>query len=214
MDERKLLGHGEIKFDWLRNFLYIFTCVFATGAVFDFTDSFLFNLSYIQIFYFQLILALITYYLAIAGYLRSETIELNFEPESAVVEPKENVQSNPPTVENAEFEKLKAKLEELMRREKPYLEPQLTLADLSKRIGLNAGVLSQIINQGFGKNFNDFTNKYRVGEIKEKLQNGTATNLNLLGVALECGFNSKATFNRSFKKITGLSPKEFQIDGK
>jgi AraC-like DNA-binding protein len=203
----------RIKFDWLRNFLYIFTFVFVAGGVFDFTDSFLFNLSYVQIFYFQLVLALTTYYLAIAGYLRSETIHLNFEPETIIAEAKEIARLKPPAAaEDAEFEKLKIKLEDLMRCDKPYLEPQLTLADLSKRIGLSATALSQIINQGFGKNFNDFINEYRVGEIKEKIQNGATKNLNLLGVALECGFNSKATFNRAFKKITGVSPKEFKTD--
>lgn len=200
----------RIKFDWLRNFLYIFTFVFAAGAAFDFTDSFLFNLSYVQIFYFQIILALITYYLAIAGYLRSETIELNFEPEIIAAEAEEIAAPKSTAAENAEFEKLKIKLEDLMSREKPYLEPQLTLADLAKRIGLSATAVSQIINQGFGKNFNDFINEYRVDEVKEKLQSGAAQNLNLLGIALECGFNSKATFNRAFKKITGVSPKEFQ----
>jgi hypothetical protein len=76
----------KIKFDWLRNFLYIFTFVFVLGSVFDFADSFVFNLTYIQYFYFELVLALVTYYLAIAGYLRSAAIELNFAPQ---IEPKE-----------------------------------------------------------------------------------------------------------------------------
>ncbi len=66
----------KIKFDWLRNFLYVFTFIFVLGAIFDFTGTFLFPLSYIQYFYFELVLALVTYYLAIAGYLRSQTIEL------------------------------------------------------------------------------------------------------------------------------------------
>lgn len=205
----------RIKFEWLRNFLYVFTFVFALGGIFDFIDSFIVNLSYVQYFYFQTILALITYYLAIAGYLRSAAIEIQFEPraaENAAVEAQKTSLSKTP-ISAPELEKLKTNLQNLMKSEKPYLEPQLTLADLSKRARLNTTVLSYVVNQGFGKNFNDFVNEYRVGEIKEKLQTQAAKNLNLLGLAMECGFNSKATFNRAFKKVTGVSPKEFQTTG-
>jgi AraC-like DNA-binding protein len=199
----------KIKFDWLRNFLYVFTVVFVLGGVFDFTDSFIFSLSYIQYFYFELVLALVTYYLAIAGYLRSATIELNFAPssESPETEPR-NVKS---LLSDDELKSYKIRLQNLMTREKPFLNPQLALADLSKQFGVNTTVLSHVINQGFGKNFNDFINEYRVREIIGKLQNGnSAKDAPLLAIAFDCGFNSKATFNRAFKKIIGASPKEFQ----
>ncbi len=194
----------KIKFDWLRNFLYIFTFIFVLGAVFDFTNSFVFKLSYIQYFYFELVLALTTYYLAIAGYLRSKTIELAFAPQAEENESKKTLLSD------KELEKLKAKLQNLMETEKPYLNPQLTLSDLSKNLGVNSAVLSFIINSGFAKNFNDFVNEFRIAEVKDKLQKGATENLTLLAVAFDCGFNSKATFNRAFKKFTGVSPKEFQ----
>lgn len=193
----------KIKFDWLRNFLYVFTFVLILGAIFDFTDSFIFKLSYIQYFYFEMILAFATYYLAIAGYLRSQTIELDFFSN----EEPENRKS---LLSEKELEKLKVKLQNLMCDEKPYLEPQLTLTDLSRQIGVNSAILSYAINNGFGKNFNDFINEFRIVAVKEKLTNGDAENSNLLGIAFDCGFNSKATFNRAFKKFTGVSPKEFQ----
>lgn len=192
----------KIKFDWLRNFLYIFTFVLVSGAIFDFTNSFLFKLSYIQYFYFELVLACVTYYLAVAGYLRSKTIELRFTEKQAEEAERKMLLSE------KELEKLKAKLGDLMKAEKLYLEPTLTLTDLSKNLGVNSSVLSYVVNNGFGKNFNDFVNEFRIAEVKEKLK--TADDSTMLGVAFDCGFNSKATFNRAFKKFTGFSPKEFQ----
>lgn len=192
----------KLKFDWLRNFLYIFTTVLILGALFDFTNSFIFHLSYIQYFYFELVLCFVTYYLAVAGYLRSKTIELNFTEEEA-----EEIEERKTLLPEKELEKLKNKLQSLMTDRKIYLEPNLTLNDLSKQLGVNSSVLSYAINNGFGKNFNDFVNEFRISEVKEKLKSSDDS---LLNVAFDCGFNSKATFNRAFKKFTGVSPKEFQ----
>lgn len=198
----------KIKFDWLRNFLYVFTTLLIVGAAFDFTNNFVFDLSYIQYFYFELIRAFVTYYLAIAGYLCSQNIEIGFaEKQIEEIETPRKI-----GVSENEIESLKTKLENLMRKEKPFLEPALTLNDLAKILGVNSAVLSRTINSGFGKNFNDFVNEFRIDEVKEKLKNENAKNMTLLGIAFECGFNSKATFNRAFKKFTGVSPKEYQIE--
>lgn len=74
----------KIKFDWLRNFLYLFAFVLILNAVFDFISGFVVRLSYVQYFYFELVLALVTYYVAIAGYLRSQTITVNFTPKAEI----------------------------------------------------------------------------------------------------------------------------------
>jgi len=194
----------KIKFDWVRNFLYVFTFVLAAGAVFDFTDSFIVNLSYVQYFYFELILAFTTYYLAIAGYLNSETIEINY----TAAENQRAAPRKTPLAE-ADLQRLKTKLQILMEKEKPFLDPQLTLNDLAKQLGANTTTISYAINNGFGKNFNDYINEFRIEAVKNKLQSKEAENSNLLGIAFDCGFNSKATFNRAFKKFMGVAPKEF-----
>ena len=103
----------------------------------------------------------------------------------------------------------KSKIETLIQEEKLYQNPELTLNDLAKKLETNASVISKTINQGFRMNFNDCINTYRIEAIKDSFANGEHKKSTLLGIAYDCGFNSKATFNRAFKKNTGKTPKEF-----
>jgi len=80
---------------------------------------------------------------------------------------------------------------------------------MAKQLQTNASILSKAINQGFEISFNDFINHYRIEAVNEKLETGEQKTQTLLGIAYECSFNSKATFNRAFKKATGQSPKDW-----
>jgi AraC-like DNA-binding protein len=95
-----------------------------------------------------------------------------------------------------------------MDEEQPWLEPELTLAELAHRLRTNTSLLSHVINTGCGLNFNDFVNSYRIAEAQRKLQDVRFAHYSLIGIALESGFNSKSTFNRVFKKLTGRTPGE------
>lgn len=117
-----------------------------------------------------------------------------------------------PEVKQVESEwdvRLKTKLEKLMLEETPHINPKLTLSDLAFMTGTNTHELSRVINQGFGKNFNDFVNSYRVHDFKAKMSDQSFANHTFLAVAFMVGFNSKTAFNRSFKKLTGETPGEF-----
>jgi AraC-like DNA-binding protein len=96
-----------------------------------------------------------------------------------------------------------------MQQEKLYEDAELTLSQLAKQLSINHSLLGKIINTGFQKNFNDFINGYRVDAMLQKLKAGEQQLQTLLSIVFDCGFNSKATFNRAFKKRTGLSPKEW-----
>jgi AraC-like DNA-binding protein len=102
------------------------------------------------------------------------------------------------------------KLQQYMRNEKPFLDPELSLSSLAKAMGINRNQLSQLINIGIGENFYDFINKYRVEEVKRLMIDPKKQNYNLLGMALEAGFKSKSTFNLIFKRFTGLTPTEYR----
>lgn len=98
----------------------------------------------------------------------------------------------------------------VMESGKPYLDPELTLKKLAELTRFSEIELSSILNNEFKKNFFDFVNTYRIEEFKKKLTDPANKNLTLLGIATNCGFNSKATFNRVFKNYTQLTPKAFK----
>lgn len=106
-------------------------------------------------------------------------------------------------------EALKDRLESLMAEEQPYLNPKLTLSELADLAHTNPHELSRAINQGFGMNFNDFVNSYRVEAFKQRVVEPRYQNHTFLAVAMMVGFNSKTAFNRSFKKLTGETPREY-----
>ncbi|HLO58472.1 MAG TPA: helix-turn-helix domain-containing protein [Bacteroidales bacterium] len=97
-----------------------------------------------------------------------------------------------------------------MKKNKPYLEPEINIFQLANRMNIKKHHLSLVINEKAGMNFFDFINSFRVEEIKQRMINGSGKNLTLLGIAFESGFNSKATFNNAFKKFTGTTPTGFQ----
>ena len=115
-------------------------------------------------------------------------------------------------VNSPEINLWKAKIEILIQEEKLYQNPELTLTDLAKKLETNASIISKTINQGFQMNFNDCINNYRVEAVKKMLEQGEHKKSTLLGIAFDCGFNSKATFNRAFKKNTGKTPKEYLLN--
>jgi len=97
-----------------------------------------------------------------------------------------------------------------MEREKPYLEPSLNLNDLAERLALSPHNLSYIINSRLQKNFYQFVNQYRVEEVKRALAGQKKQREDLLRIAFEAGFNTKATFNTIFKSHTGMTPSEYR----
>ncbi|GMQ31516.1 AraC family transcriptional regulator [Algoriphagus confluentis] len=97
----------------------------------------------------------------------------------------------------------------VMENQKPHLNPELNLGELAELVNTPTNHLSQVINEIEQVNFYDFINRWRVEEFKTLSQNPEYYKLTLTAIAYECGFNSKATFNRAFKKITGESPTLF-----
>jgi len=101
------------------------------------------------------------------------------------------------------------KLQTLMREEKPYIRPNITLKDIAEKLHIAEYHLSQIINEKLGQNFFNFINSYRVEEVKQRMNDPRHAHISLLGIAFDSGFNSKSSFNSIFKKFTRMTPSEY-----
>ena len=97
----------------------------------------------------------------------------------------------------------------LMSEDALYKKSDLSINDLSTRLGVHSNYLSQVINQKEKKNFYDFVNTYRLAEFKRLVAMPRNQQFTLLSLAYDCGFSSKSSFNRYFKEATGQTPSQY-----
>lgn len=213
----------KVLFKWIKTYLYSFMLMLILPVVFDVLCLFFPDLnSYQGSWWFFLFFSLIMYFIAISGY--SNTVETKipfrisaFENKSVLLLTNHNEEEIPIYIDyeitetnpSAEILLWKSRIETLIISEKLFQNPELTLSDLAQKLETNVAIVSKTINQGFLINFNDFINNYRIEAVKKAFENNEHKKSTLLGIAFDCGFNSKATFNRAFKKNTGLSPKKY-----
>ncbi len=96
-----------------------------------------------------------------------------------------------------------------LKTEKPYLRSRLSIQDLAQGLEMPAHVLSQVINEHLNGSFYDLINRHRVDEFKKRLADPQYQQFTLIAIALDCGFNSKSSFNRIFKKYEQRTPTEY-----
>lgn len=101
------------------------------------------------------------------------------------------------------------KLHEYMTTAQPYLKPELKLSEVAEALRMPANHLSQVLNAELGKNFFDFINEQRIAAAQQRLLDPHHAHYTILAIALEVGFNNKASFNRVFKKLVGMTPSEY-----
>jgi AraC-like DNA-binding protein len=214
--EQEYANIGKITLDWLRLFLLAFAAYLALDLLFSVLDT-VFDLNYMGWYWLNLIRAFMLYYISVTGWafaqkssVHYDALEKRVSSSNQQINPSSNQQLLKLAFSPAEIAIRRTQLAAFMETQKPWLDPEVTLSSLAEQLGLNTSQMSFLVNNAFDQNFNDFVNAYRVEEVKRKLASPDFQHLSLLGIAYESGFNSKATFNRAFKKLTGNAPSQFK----
>jgi AraC-like DNA-binding protein len=124
------------------------------------------------------------------------------------------VKEKPKRLSAEQVANLSVQLSSLMESEKLFLDNDLNLPAVAEKLGISIHEASFLINETAKDNFYNFINKYRVEEAKRLLASAKMEQLNILGIAFASGFNSKTTFNTTFKKIVGISPSQYSKEQK
>lgn len=125
-----------------------------------------------------------------------------------IVQTKKYVQSK---LSKKDLDRLKDQLDQLMEEKKPYLNRKLLKAELAELLGVSNPEIARLLNERIGMSFFEYVNYYRIKEFIALAKTDRVKNLTIFGIAQEAGFNSKTTFNKSFKKLMGTSSSEYFI---
>jgi putative ABC transport system permease protein len=185
---------------WLHNLLVGFGLLWLLWIPFTAADYLYYHhqLSIHAYYPLYLLLAVITIWMAAIAFLRQEV--------GVLVEPPPFLKPPLP----AEMKQRGIWLKKAVQAGLYYQDPELSLSSLAEKLELGPHELSRIINTALKKSFNDFIGEYRVAEVVQKMQDSAYDHITLLGIAFESGFNSKTTFNRTFKQMTGKGPAEYK----
>lgn len=214
-----------VLFQWIKRFLIVLLIILSLRILF----MILYPEwgSFGQKWWYYLIFAFLLYYIALSGYsylieavshaqvqnfgnrkLTPHPLEPREAPSIQMREEKKEAKIDD-IAAHAQLEIWKPKVLKLLVEDQVFQNPTLTLHDLATSLDTTSKHASYIINQGFEKNFNDFINHYRVEAVKQQFEEGAYLRYTVLSIALNCGFNSKTTFNRVFKRITSLTPQQY-----
>jgi AraC-like DNA-binding protein len=197
----------KINLDWLR-FILISALIAYSGISGLYIANAVFNLMGYQVLQqagysiaAMLVLVIGFFGLRKGSIFTSSSIDFDLEKAIDNQEPTINLTS--------EEEVFVHRLLEFMKAEKPHLDPDINLALLSGKLKVSSEYLSTILNSRLNKSFFDFINHYRVEEFKRLCKDPGKKNLTLISLAYDSGFNSKATFNRVFKREMNCTPSEY-----
>jgi putative ABC transport system permease protein len=197
-----LMDRPLVEFRWLRRLLAATALLWCLWVASVAAGHFVYHgQPGIQVYYpFYIFFAVIMIWTAAAAFLK---------PQAGIMAPM------PAPVKPPIPAEVRAKgvwLKKAMEANRYYEDPDLSLHLLAEKLRLPPHELSRVINTVFKKSFNDFINEYRVRDVVSRMQDPANDNMTLLGIAFDAGFNSKSTFNRAFRQITGKTPAEFKND--
>lgn len=191
---------SKLKLNWLRLILALMILLCAQWLIeIVLRDAFSIYFAYD---YSLELLGIMSLTLGISGIKQTNLSALHFELESST-------KNTEPRQLAAIDQQIVLKITEAMEVKQLYLQPNLSLEELAEHLKIPQKIVSRHINEAFQQSFNDYVNGFRIEAVKRRFKTGDLEKLSILGIALECGFNSKSTFNRTFKELTGKSPSQY-----
>lgn len=203
----------KINFDWL---LYLIIWITVIWGLVLFTDQ------------VNIIYGAVTVFIVWLGYFGIKQVQVfnqpmsvfgsNTEKMNVVFENKDEEEPvdlaekkyQKSTLTEESIDDIHSRLLLLLNDEKPFVNPNITLNELAAMLDVHPNYLSQVINSKEEKNFYELINEKRIEEFLNRISLPESRQYTLLSIAFECGFNSKTSFNRNFKKYTGVTPSEYQ----
>ncbi|TPE42948.1 helix-turn-helix domain-containing protein [Pontibacter mangrovi] len=219
----------KVRLRWLKQFirLVFFTILFGVTIFYARKWDLPFLTGFYHYHYLGVIICIywIGYKALSQPAIFQRSLALTAVPRTAVVpEPEATEDTAPPVAVSAKYERsglseaavdaYLLQLLEYMQEQKPYRNSDLTIQELAEAMGMAKHHLSRVINERLGKNFFEFVNEYRVNEAKRLLVHPDFSHYTTLAIAMEAGFNSKATFNAVFKKLTAMTPTAYAAQEK
>ncbi|WP_235297374.1 helix-turn-helix domain-containing protein [Portibacter marinus] len=198
-----------ILYIWLPRFIIALILLLLIRLCFFITNPEWANFG--QKYWYYVSFSILTYYISINGYIHAVKLvpiswrNLKLAASEREDKPEYADQSNEGDLDLA----LKDSLVRLMEEEQFFSKPDLTLYDLANELDVHSRSISQTINMGFDMNFNDYVNMHRTKEVMKRMQTEDLGVKSILGIAYDCGFNSKSTFNRAFKKYSNMTPSKY-----
>lgn len=199
----------EITLDWLK-ILIVFTIIAFLVSFFTILFIVDWNWSENPRNAFYVVSGINTLFVFVMGYFGLKQTLIFSSGEFIMAESKPETQYNRSGLEKNKSEEIINNLDHLMNTENPWINPKLSLQSLAESLKISSNHLSQSINENKNLNFFEYVNEFRVEEFKRKLSNPQNNHLTLLGIAYDCGFNSKSSFNHIFKSKTGFTPSAFK----
>ena len=148
-------------------------------------------------------------YVILKQTIENQTISSASDTEKVISKKEEKPYKNS-SLKDVDREKYKTRILEVMKGEKPYLDPDLRLAELASKLEMSTSHFSEVLHYCFKENFYNFINFYRVLEAQELMKKPPYKEAKIIAIAFDAGFKSKTTFNRVFKNYTGQTPSEYR----
>ena len=191
---------------WLNFVSFLFSALIVTYIVIGGINALTFTEKFDLDLISNIGLIILVYAVSYFGIRQPSILEKVYLKNPEITRQRENGTNGRSKHNKTESEKLANDLKSYMENEKPYLQPELSLADLASTLDISKSDLTNLLNNYMGVNFFSFVNQYRLRTVLEKLEDPKFDHLTILSIAFDCGFNSKSTFNGLFKQHTGVTP--------